>query len=75
MQFSGIALNVSYAVVGVVLMFLSYRVIDRRTPEGDFPAELQKGNVAVASSIDRWRYAETLEYVRKIRANKDWLTP
>jgi uncharacterized membrane protein YjfL (UPF0719 family) len=48
MQLSVIALNVLYAVIGVVLMYLSYRVIDRLTPQVDFPAELQKGNVAVA---------------------------
>ena len=51
MQFSVIALNVLYAVIGVVIMFVSYRVIDRLTPEVDFPAELQKGNVAVAIFI------------------------
>ena len=51
MQFSVIALNVLYAVVGVVLMFVSYRMIDRLTPEVDFPAELQKGNIAVAIFI------------------------
>jgi putative membrane protein len=50
-QFSVIALNVLYAIIGVVLMFLSYRLIDRLTPEVDFPAELQKGNVAVAIFI------------------------
>ena len=48
MQFSVIALNVIYAVVGVVLMYLSYRVIDLLTPEVDFRAELKNGNVAVA---------------------------
>ena len=48
MQLSIIALNVLYAVIGVVLMYASYRVIDRLTPEVDFPHELQKGNVAVA---------------------------
>ena len=48
MHFSVIALNVVYAVIGVVLMYLSYRVIDMLTPQVDFPAELQKGNVAVA---------------------------
>jgi uncharacterized membrane protein YjfL (UPF0719 family) len=47
-QLSVIALNVLYAVIGVVLMYLSYRVIDLLTPEVDFRAELQKGNVAVA---------------------------
>ena len=51
MQFSVIALNVLYAIIGVVLMFVSYRMIDRLTPEVDFPAELQKGNVAVAIFI------------------------
>ncbi|MEO5816936.1 MAG: DUF350 domain-containing protein [Gemmatimonadaceae bacterium] len=51
MEFSVIALNVLYAVIGVVIMFVSYRVIDRLTPEVDFPAELQKGNVAVAIFI------------------------
>ena len=51
MEFSVIGLNVLYAVIGVVLMFISYRVIDRLTPEVDFPAELQKGNVAVAIFI------------------------
>jgi putative membrane protein len=50
-QLSVIALNMLYAVIGVVLMFVSYRVIDRLTPEVDFPAELQKGNVAVAIFI------------------------
>ncbi len=47
-QLSVIALNVLYAVIGVMLMYLSYRVIDLLTPEVDFRAELQKGNVAVA---------------------------
>ncbi len=48
MQFDIIALNLLYAIAGVVLMFVSYRVIDRLTPQVDFPAELRKGNVAVA---------------------------
>ena len=48
MQFSVIALNILYAVIGVVLMYLSYRVIDLLTPEVDFRAELKNGNVAVA---------------------------
>jgi uncharacterized membrane protein YjfL (UPF0719 family) len=50
-QLSVIVLNVLYAVIGVVLMFLSYRAIDRLTPQVDFPVELQKGNVAVAIFI------------------------
>ena len=48
MQVSVIAVNVLYAIIGVLLMFVSYRLIDRLTPEVDFPAELQRGNVAVA---------------------------
>lgn len=51
MELPVIVLNVLYAVIGVVLMFVSYRIIDRLTPEVDFPAELQKGNVAVAIFI------------------------
>ena len=50
-QLSVILVNVLYAVVGVVIMFVAYRVIDRLTPEVDFPTELQKGNVAVAIFI------------------------
>ena len=29
-------------------MYAAYRAFDKLTPEVDFPAELQKGNVAVA---------------------------
>jgi uncharacterized membrane protein YjfL (UPF0719 family) len=50
-QLSVISLNVLYAVIGVVLMYVSYRAFDRLTPEVDFPAELQRGNVAVAIFI------------------------
>lgn len=48
MQWSIILLNAVYAVLGVILMFVSYRVIDRMTPEVNFPEELRKGNIAVA---------------------------
>lgn len=48
MDLSILALNFAYAVLGVVLMWVSYRVIDKLTPEVDFPGELRKGNVAVA---------------------------
>jgi putative membrane protein len=51
LQLSILALNLIYAAVGVVLMFISYRVIDRLTPEVDFPAELKRGNIAVAIFI------------------------
>jgi len=50
-QLDIIALNLLYAVAGVVLMFVSYRVIDRLTPRVDFPEELKKGNVAVGIVI------------------------
>lgn len=43
-----IALNFLYAVLGVVLMYISFRVIDRLMPEVDFSVELRKGNIAVA---------------------------
>jgi uncharacterized membrane protein YjfL (UPF0719 family) len=48
MEWQIIAINLLYAVLGVVVMFASYRVIDRLTPEVDFPAELRQGNLAVA---------------------------
>lgn len=51
MDFSVIGLNFLYAILGVVLMFGAYRVIDLLTPEVDFPAELRKGNIAVAIFI------------------------
>ena len=51
MEFQIIALNFVYAVLGVVLMYVSYRVIDRLTPEVNFPEELKRGNVAVAIFI------------------------
>lgn len=51
MEFRIVALNFLYAVLGVILMFVSYRVIDRLTPQVDFPAELKKGNLAVGVFI------------------------
>ena len=36
-----------YATLGVVLMFVAYRVIDLLTPQVDFAEELKKGNIAV----------------------------
>jgi putative membrane protein len=50
-QLSILALNLIYAAIGVVLMYVSYRVIDLLTPQVDFPAELKRGNVAVAIFI------------------------
>jgi putative membrane protein len=51
MEWRIVLLNFAYAALGVVLMFLSYRLIDKLTPEVDFPAELRKGNVAVGIVI------------------------
>lgn len=51
MQLAVIALNAVYAVLGVVLMWVSYRLFDRLTPEVDFPQELKRGNIAVAIFI------------------------
>jgi uncharacterized membrane protein YjfL (UPF0719 family) len=51
LEWTIIALNFIYAALGVVLMYVSYRVIDRITPQVDFPAELKNGNVAVAIFI------------------------
>ena len=51
MDWSIIALNFVYAILGVVLMFLSYRVFDWLTPQIDYAAELRKGNVAVGLFI------------------------
>ncbi|HJR40938.1 MAG TPA: DUF350 domain-containing protein [Gemmatimonadaceae bacterium] len=51
MEWTIIALNFIYAALGVVLMYVSYRVIDLITPQVDFPAELKNGNVAVAIFI------------------------
>jgi uncharacterized membrane protein YjfL (UPF0719 family) len=51
MELPIIVVNFLYAILGVVLMYASYRVIDRLTPEMDFRDELKKGNVAVAIFI------------------------
>jgi len=51
MELPIIAVNFLYAILGVVLMYASYRAIDRLTPEMDFREELKKGNVAVAIFI------------------------
>ena len=51
MELSILALNFVYAILGVVLMYVSYRLIDRLTPQVDFPEELKRGNIAVAIFI------------------------
>jgi putative membrane protein len=50
-QLAILALNLGYAALGVVLMYVSYRVIDRLTPDVDFPEELKRGNIAVSIFI------------------------
>ena len=51
MEIRVIALNFLYAGLGVVLMYVAYRLIDIFTPSVDFQAELKNGNVAVAIFI------------------------
>lgn len=51
MDWKIIAVNFFYAALGIVLMWVSYRVFDRLTPQVDFAQELKKGNVAVAIFI------------------------
>jgi uncharacterized membrane protein YjfL (UPF0719 family) len=51
MEWSVVGLNFLYAALGVVLMYLAYRLFDLLTPAVDFPAELKRGNVAVAIFI------------------------
>ncbi len=51
MEWTIIILNIGYAVAGVVLMFLSYKVFDLLSPKINFEEELKKGNLAVAIFI------------------------
>jgi uncharacterized membrane protein YjfL (UPF0719 family) len=51
MELPIILVNFLYAILGVVLMYASYRIIDMLTPEMDFRDELKKGNIAVAIFI------------------------
>lgn len=51
MEWTIVGINFLYAGLGVVLMYLSYRLIDIFTPQVDFPAELKRGNIAVAIFI------------------------
>ena len=47
MQFAIVGMNVLYAVLGVVIMFVSIKVFDRLTKIELEEEELQKGNIAV----------------------------
>ena len=51
MEWTIILLNVMYAVIGVVLMFVAYKVFDLLSPRLNFEDELKKGNIAVAIFI------------------------
>lgn len=51
MDLAIVGLNFVYAILGVVLMWASYRIFDYLTPQVDFPEELRKGNIAVAIFI------------------------
>ncbi len=51
MDLSILGLNFAYAIFGVILMWVSYRIFDRLTPQVDFPEELRRGNIAVAIFI------------------------
>ncbi|MBK7907400.1 MAG: DUF350 domain-containing protein [Gemmatimonadetes bacterium] len=51
MDFEILGLNFGYAIMGVVLMWASYRIFDHLTPQVNFPEELKKGNIAVAIFI------------------------
>jgi putative membrane protein len=51
MEWTIILLNIMYAVVGVILMFVAYKVFDILSPKINFEEELKKGNIAVAIFI------------------------
>ncbi len=51
MEWTIVGTNFLYAILGVVLMWVTYRVIDRLTPEVNFGEELRKGNIAVSIFI------------------------
>lgn len=51
MEWTIILINLMYAVIGVVLMFVSYKVFDLLSPKINFEDELKKGNIAVAIFI------------------------
>lgn len=50
-QLSIVGLNIVYAIIGVVMMYGSYRLFDLLSTRIDFQEELQKGNIAVAIVI------------------------
>jgi putative membrane protein len=46
-----VAVNFLYAALGVLLMWVSYKVIDHLMPQVDFAEELKRGNIAMAIFI------------------------
>ncbi len=51
MEWRIVGINFLYAALGVVLMWLAYRIFDKLTPQVDVPVELKRGNIAVAIFI------------------------
>lgn len=51
MEWAIIGINFLYAALGVLLMFVSYKIFDKLSPKVDFEDELKKGNIAVAIFI------------------------
>jgi putative membrane protein len=51
MEWNIVGINFLYAVLGVILMFLSYKIFDKLSPKINFEEELKKGNIAVSIFI------------------------
>ena len=67
MEWTIIFLNLMYAVIGVVLMFVSYKVFDLLSPKINFEEELKKGflqNPQVSVEITLFRPYYILGEVR-----------
>ena len=51
MEWTIILLNFVYAALGLVLLFIAYKIFDWLMPRINFEEELKKGNLAVAIFI------------------------
>jgi uncharacterized membrane protein len=51
MEWRIIVLNFVYAFLGVVLMFVAYKIFDFLTPQINYAEELKKNNISVAIFI------------------------
>jgi uncharacterized membrane protein YjfL (UPF0719 family) len=51
MEWTIILLNFVYAALGLVLLFVAYKIFDWLMPRINFEEELKKGNLAVAIFI------------------------